>query len=205
MCWILDFRVWWVFTHMVSLIGPLECLFVIRSERGSLVIAAHCCSSGQKMFSLWRRLSGSPELSVGNWFIKYEMFAIRGWGLLFSEDILLWKPTEARKESSPSHEDLTNPSSLRTTTEIKEMDEFLKRCLQKYQWFSCTAKSVSVCVFVCVEWAYLPSPHSGNSCLIICTACGDIYSIHTCIYCTECRLYVHFSTLHLSSVKLAQL
>lgn len=50
MCWILDFRVWWMFTHVLTLIGPLEWLFVIRNERGSLVIVTNCKSLGQKMF-----------------------------------------------------------------------------------------------------------------------------------------------------------
>ena len=30
-----------MFTHVVTLIGPPECLFVIRNERGSLAIAAN--------------------------------------------------------------------------------------------------------------------------------------------------------------------
>ena len=54
-----------MFTHVVTLIGPPECLFVIRNERGSLAIAANRKSSGQKMFLQRCRLSGSPTVTTG--------------------------------------------------------------------------------------------------------------------------------------------
>lgn len=59
------FRERWMFTHVVTLIGPPECLFVIRNESGSLVIAANREASGQKMFLQRCRLSGSPKVTTG--------------------------------------------------------------------------------------------------------------------------------------------